>query len=75
MSPWSQILCSESLIFSPTAHFLQYFPFKWHFNVFPISMLIRPTLTRHKIGQGHHRVIFHIYIVVLESSVFHVKFL
>ena len=29
------ILCSESLIFSPTAHFLQDFPLKWHSNSFP----------------------------------------
>ena len=45
MSRWSQI-CSESLIFSPIAHFLQDFPFKWYCNnFFPISMLIRPKLT------------------------------
>ena len=35
MSPWGQILCSESLIFSPTAYFLQDFSFKWLFNSFP----------------------------------------
>ena len=28
---------SESLIFSPTAHFLQDFHFKWHFKSFPHS--------------------------------------
>ena len=33
--PLESILCSESLIFSPTARFLQDFPSKWHFNSFP----------------------------------------
>ena len=29
MSPWGPIF-SQSLIFSPTAHYLQEFHFKWH---------------------------------------------
>ena len=29
--------CSESLIFSPTVHFLHNFPFVLHFNSFPHS--------------------------------------
>ena len=33
MSPWGPFF-SESLIFSPTAHFLQDFHFKWHFKSF-----------------------------------------
>ena len=36
MSPWGPFF-SESLIFSPTAHFLQDFHFKWHFKSFPYS--------------------------------------
>ena len=40
--PLESNLCSESLIFSPTAHLLQDFPFKWHFNSF---MHMRPKLT------------------------------
>ena len=37
MSPWGPIYFSESLIFSPTAHLLQDFYFKWHFKSFPHS--------------------------------------
>ena len=66
---------SESLIFSPTVHFLQDIHFKWHFKSFPpfkcIGDLCWPC---HKIGEGHHRVMIYIYIVVLESSILHVKF-
>ena len=36
MSPWGPIF-SESLIFSPTDHFLQDFHFKSHFKSFPHS--------------------------------------
>ena len=36
MSSWGPIF-SESVIFSPTAHFLQDFNFKWHFKSFPHS--------------------------------------
>ena len=37
MSPWGPICFSESLIFSPTARFLQDFHFKRHFKSFPNS--------------------------------------
>ena len=36
MGPWGPFF-SESLIFNPTAHFLQDFHFKWHFKSFPHS--------------------------------------
>ena len=36
MSPWGPIF-SESLIFSPTSHFLQDFHFTLHFKSFPHS--------------------------------------
>ena len=40
MSSWGPILFSESLIFSPTVHFLQDFHFKWHFKSFPHSNVL-----------------------------------
>ena len=36
---------SESLIFSPNAHFLQGFPLNDTLTVFPFEMLMRPKLT------------------------------
>ena len=35
--PMGSVYFSESLIFSPTAHFHHDFSFKWHFNSFPHS--------------------------------------
>ena len=76
MSPWGPFFFSESLIFSPTAHFLQDFHFKWHFKSFPYSKCIGDLCWPcRKKGQGHHRVMIYIYIVVLEPSMLHAKFL
>ena len=75
MSPWGPVFFSESLIFSPTAHFLQDFHFKRHFQSFPHSnaLATHVDLAGVKIGQGHHRVMIYIYIVVLEASMLHAK--
>ena len=56
---------SESLIVSPTAHFLQDFPLNDILTVLPIQTTCR------KIRQGHLRVMIYIYIVVLESLMLH----
>ena len=67
---------SESLIFSPTAHFLQDFHFKWHFKSFPYSNALATYVDLAvKKGQGHHRVMIYIHIVVLEPLMLHAKFL
>ena len=72
--PLGSNFLSESLIISPTAHFLQDVYFKWHFESFPIQMHWRPKLTlsqnRSSSSQGH---IF-IHVVVLEPSILHAKF-
>ena len=67
---------SESLIFSPTAHFLKDFHLKLHFKSFPHSnaLAIYVELAVKK-GQGHQRVMIYIHIVVLASSMIHAKFL
>ena len=76
MSPLSPVFFSESLIFSPTAHFLQDFHFKLHFKSFPYSIALATHVDRAiKKGQGHYRVMIYINIVVLEPSMLHAKFL
>ena len=53
---------SESLIFSPTAHFLQDFHFKWHFKSFHYSNALATYVDLAiKKGHGHHRVMIYIY--------------
>ena len=52
------IFFSESLIFSPTAHFLQDFHFKWHFKSFPYSNALATYVDlavkkRSRSSQGH----------------------
>ena len=76
MSPWGPFFFSESLIFGPTAHFLQDFHFKLHFKSFPYSNALATYVDLAvKKGQGHHRVMIYIHIVVLEPSMLHAKFL
>ena len=76
MSPWSPVFFSESLIFRPTAHFLQDFHFKLHFKSFPYSIALATYVDRAiKKGQGHYRVMIYIHNVVLEPSMLHAKFL
>ena len=59
--PLGPIFFKELLIFSPTTHVTSNDCKK----VFPIQMNWRPMLTLPKIGQGHHRVMIYIYIIVL----------
>ena len=72
MSPWGPFFFSESLIFSPTVHFLQDFPFKCHLkSFFPIQMHRRPMLTvsynRSRSSQGHDLYI-HYSTCVIDAS-------
>ena len=74
MSPWGPFF-SESLIFSLTPHFLQDFYFKLHFKSFPHSNALTTYVDLAvKKGQGRHKVMIYIYIVVLEPSMLHAKF-
>ena len=52
MSSWGPFFFSESLIFSPTAHFLQDFYFKGHFKSFPHSNALA-TYVDIAVKQGH----------------------
>ena len=55
-------LFSELLIFSHFVHFLQQFPFKKHFTIFPIPCMDDLCRTCCKIAQCQPRVIIYIYI-------------
>ena len=61
MSSRGPVVFSESLIFSPIAHFLQDFHFKCHFNTFsPFKCIGDLCWPFRKISQGHHRVMIYI---------------
>ena len=50
------------------------FPLNDMLTVFPIQMQREPCRTCFKIGEGHHRVMIDIRIVVLQASVLRAKF-
>ena len=67
---------SELSIVSHTTHFLQDFHLKLLFKSFPHSNALATNVDLAiKEGQGHHRVMIYINIVVLEPSMLHAKFL
>ena len=75
MSPWVHFF-SESSIVIYTTHFLQDFHLKLLFKSFPHSNALATNVDLAiKEGQGHHRVMIYMYIVALEPSMLHAKFL
>ena len=53
----------------------KFFPSNDILIVYPFKYIGNPCSPCLKIGQGHHRIMIYTYIVVLESSMLHAKFL
>ena len=76
MSPWGPIFFRIILKYSVLLPIsCKTFTLNDILKVFPIQMHWGPMLTLRKKGQGQHRVMIYIHIVVLEPSMLHAKFL
>ena len=75
MKPWGHFVFQNNHypVHLPISY--KVFPSNDILTVYQFKYIGNPCLPCLKIGQGHHRVMINIYIIVLESSLLHAKFL